>query len=647
MKSSIPLLFNSYRDHVRYYVSFIIGVLFFVNNGNCQFRIISQADTVIDLNNETLSYIDEHRSILAKPHLDEAKFEPLSKIKYKRFYNQVRFCQWLKIQLNNPSNTNIPIQLYVGKFALLKLFKYNDTLQYLASAGFTDYTSSTNKINPNYGIKILLNSNESITYYLQIEHYGKISETPKPKIFISSAYNDWVQKEDLNKKGIVLFHSLVLGGIFTLALFMLIYFFSNNISEYLFYALYSFTIFLFLERSFELNSNIKLISQLYPYYFYQMPTVLNLIAAIFYVLFIQNFTDIKIKYPRIYKLSNDFLKIIYALLAVFSCLLLIDFSSRWFIIMNFILNFIPPLGMLILVLIIYTKDRKNKLNNFIFIGFSFLFISVIISIILNNFTEWSTFSVPPATYLEVGVLCEILCLAFGLGYKSNRIEKLKNETEILNLQLKIENITNIERLRSELSRDLHDDIGSTLSSINILSRTTRNNLQTGNIEKVNIALEKINERSQRLLEKMSDIIWNIKPDNDSLVATMSRMREYSTTLLDAQNVHYNFDFPPENDDFSISLKVKSTLYLIFKEAVNNLIKYAHCSHVKLTLKITHQSLYLTIEDNGIGFDIDQITHQGGLLNMQHRAEEVNGTLYISSQLDQGTKIELSIPLTPN
>ncbi|MGB5033084.1 MAG: ATP-binding protein, partial [Saprospiraceae bacterium] len=260
-------------------------------------------------------------------------------------------------------------------------------------------------------------------------------------------------------------------------------------------------------------------------------------------------------------------------------------------------------------------------------------------------TEWSTLSVPPATYLEVGVLCEILCLAFGLGYKSNRIEKLKNETEILNLQLKIENISNIERLRSELSRDLHDDIGSTLSSINILSRTTRNNLQSGNIENVNIALEKINERSQRLLEKMSDIIWNIKPDNDSLVATMSRMREYSTAVLDAQNVHYNFDFPPENDDFSISLKIKSTLYLIFKEAVNNLIKYAHCSHVKLTLKITHQSLYFSIEDNGIGFDIDQITHQGGLLNMQHRAEEVNGTLYISSQLDQGTQIELSIPLT--
>lgn len=200
MKSNIPLLFNSYSDHVRYYVYLIICVLFFVNYGDCQSRIISQSDTVIDLNNETLSYIDEHRSILDTLHLDEAKFEPLSKIKYKRFYNQVRFCQWLKIQLINPINTNIPIQLYVGKFAFLKLFKYNDTLQYLASAGFTDYTSSTNKINPNYGIKILLKSNESVTYYLQIEHYGKINETPKPKIFISSAYNDWVQKRILINK---------------------------------------------------------------------------------------------------------------------------------------------------------------------------------------------------------------------------------------------------------------------------------------------------------------------------------------------------------------------------------------------------------------------------------------------------------------
>lgn len=647
MKSNIPFSFKFFNARIRYYVYIIICLICLASKAYCQSRSISLTDTIIDISNETLSYIDEQRTIQDTVLIDEIKFEPLTKIKYKRFYNQVRFCQWLKIKLINPNDTSIAIQLHVGKYALIKLFKYNNSIQYIASAGFTDYTSSANNIKPNYGIKILLNPNDSISYYIQIEHYGKINEIPKPKLIISSTFNDWVLKNDSNNQGLAFFHSLVLGGIFTLALFMLIYFFSNKISEYLFYSLYSFTIFLFLERSFELNSNIRFISQLYPYYFYQRPTVLNLIAAIFYVLFIQHFTEIKIKYPVIYKLSNDFLKIFSISLVIFICLLVFDFSSRWFIIFNLLLNFLPPIGMLVLVLVIYTNDSKNKLNNFIFIGFSFLFIAVIFSILLNNFTEWSTLNIPPATYLEIGVLCEILCLALGLGYKSNRIEKIKNETEILNLQLKIENITNIERLRSELSRDLHDDIGSTLSSINILSRTTRNNLQSGNIEKVNIALEKINERSQRLLEKMSDIIWNIKPDNDSLVATMSRMREYSTALLDAQKVHYNFDFPPENDDFSISLKIKSTLYLIFKEAVNNLIKYAHCSHVKLTLKITHQSLYLTIEDNGIGFDIDQITHQGGLLNMQHRAEEVNGTLNIISQLDQGTQIELSIPLTHN
>ncbi len=201
----------------------------------------------------------------------------------------------------------------------------------------------------------------------------------------------------------------------------------------------------------------------------------------------------------------------------------------------------------------------------------------------------------------------------------------------------------LEKMRSRLSRDLHDDIGSTLSSINILSRTAQTNLKETTDEKTKAALEKINERSQRLLDSMSDIIWNINPGNDTMEEVMSRMREYATTLLEAKHIDYSFNFPKQQMDCRLNMEVKNNLYLIFKEAVNNLSKYSGCTHATLSLVFEEKNIQLTIEDNGAGFDEQQIKHRGGLLNMQQRAAEMKGTISIHSVIDKGTRIELTMP----
>ena len=200
-----------------------------------------------------------------------------------------------------------------------------------------------------------------------------------------------------------------------------------------------------------------------------------------------------------------------------------------------------------------------------------------------------------------------------------------------------------EKMRSRLSRDLHDDIGSTLSSINILSRTAQSNLQETHDEKTKASLEKINERSQRLLDNMSDIIWNINPGNDTIEEVMSRMREYATTILEAKNIDYTFNFPNEKMDCTLSMEVKNNMYLIFKEAVNNLSKYSGCSKANLSLTFDEKNIHLKIEDDGKGFNEDEIQHRGGLRNMKHRAEEINGSIKISSALEKGTVIELTLP----
>lgn len=208
---------------------------------------------------------------------------------------------------------------------------------------------------------------------------------------------------------------------------------------------------------------------------------------------------------------------------------------------------------------------------------------------------------------------------------------------------RINQIKRIVQIRNKLSRDLHDDIGSTLSSISILSRTAQSGAQQNGDVKTESALEKISERSQRLLANMSDIIWNINPGNDTVEEMMSRIREYATTLMDAKEIDCKFNFTTKKT-FKLPMNLKSNIYLICKEAINNLSKYSDCTQSIISLTVEEKLISLCVEDNGKGFDIEKVTHLGGLQNMKHRANEMNGILNIHSDLGKGTKVNLTIRL---
>ncbi len=200
----------------------------------------------------------------------------------------------------------------------------------------------------------------------------------------------------------------------------------------------------------------------------------------------------------------------------------------------------------------------------------------------------------------------------------------------------------VHKERQRLSRDLHDDIGSTLSSISIISNTMLRSNSFLKDEKLKLFIEKISQRCQRLLDSMNDIVWSINPENDSMKEVLARMRHFAAGVLEEKNIHYEMKFPDNSIDFTFPLDIKNNLYLIFKESVNNLSKYSQCSHATLSFSFDENIIQLKIEDNGIGFNKDDLKHCGGLHNMQHRAEEINGTIRISSVKGQGTSIEVLV-----
>lgn len=214
------------------------------------------------------------------------------------------------------------------------------------------------------------------------------------------------------------------------------------------------------------------------------------------------------------------------------------------------------------------------------------------------------------------------------------------------LQQRNKRALDMERVRSRISRDLHDDIGSTLSSINMLTHAAKKRLVEKELDKTTESLEKIQERTRRMLDNMSDIVWNIKPQNDALEEILLRMREYASTVLDAKRIDYTIDFPTKALNIHLPLDLKNNMYLVFKEAVNNLAKHANATNATLKLSIEQNTLRLEISDNGNGFNQTSNNNGNGLHNMKRRSEDVGATFNMKSN-SLGTKITFAaaIPKT--
>jgi hypothetical protein len=136
----------------------------------------------------------------------------------------------------------------------------------------------------------------------------------------------------------------------------------------------------------------------------------------------------------------------------------------------------------------------------------------------------------------------------------------------------------VERLRTRISTDLHDDIGSTLSSISILSDMVMHDAANGNSKEM---LHEIKENSVNLMEKMDDIVWSINPRNDSLEKLLLRIKRFAAQLFEAKNIEYEIDISENIHSFKLPMEIRQHLYLMIKEAINNIIKHSQCTQAKI------------------------------------------------------------------
>ncbi len=200
-------------------------------------------------------------------------------------------------------------------------------------------------------------------------------------------------------------------------------------------------------------------------------------------------------------------------------------------------------------------------------------------------------------------------------------------------------IIRLQTIRNKIAHDLHDDIGSTLNSISIYSQIAQQDP-----EKKQEALEMIGDSSRKVIDAMSDIVWAVNPDNDSFEDIILRMRSLAFNLLRAKNIEFTFRASESLNDIKLSMEKRRNLYLIFKESLNNLVKYSEATLVSIHLFSEDSLVKLIIRDNGKGFDPLLPANGNGLNNMKIRAKEMKAQIKIDSAIGEGTSTELFLKL---
>lgn len=232
-----------------------------------------------------------------------------------------------------------------------------------------------------------------------------------------------------------------------------------------------------------------------------------------------------------------------------------------------------------------------------------------------------------AAYLILGLLALI---AFLVINRYRTIQRAKRLIEI-------------EHIRNNIARNLHDDIGSTLTSINILSKVAMQQAETNVTAQSN--LQKIKDRSADIMERMNDIVWAINPANDALDKIVLRMKEFGAELCEQAGIAFRFEEDTELKNVKLTLSQRNNFYLIFKEALNNAVKYSEATLITIILHKKNGALWLHIKDNGKGFAPDNAYSGNGVKNMQSRAKEMSAKLGMQSLSGIGTDIQLLIPIT--
>lgn len=291
-----------------------------------------------------------------------------------------------------------------------------------------------------------------------------------------------------------------------------------------------------------------------------------------------------------------------------------------------------------LFLLVYLFRTRELFNYMLFFGSLFMsafFKMGLIPIILN--TNNNVDFRKELSIILFGMVVNFLFFNFMLIYKFRRSEKQK-------LQLDLQKAEALQIQRSEISNDLHDDLGSVLSSIQVYADMASKDFVTGG-NKTERYLQKISSGIKMAMDNIGDVIWAVRNDQANEKSISSRIKDFFIDVFDARGIECTYEIDSESEDSITGILSRKYLLLILKEAINNAIKHSGANCIKVKLNTIGESLHLAVEDNGKGVDEKIISSGNAFSSLRNRTSKLGGSITIQNANGQGTLVECVFPIT--
>jgi signal transduction histidine kinase len=206
--------------------------------------------------------------------------------------------------------------------------------------------------------------------------------------------------------------------------------------------------------------------------------------------------------------------------------------------------------------------------------------------------------------------------------------------------VRIKSQLEIEKLKLKIASDLHDNIGAGLTEISILSEVAeRSEGHSSSIVKKD--LQKISDTARQLVDSMSDIVWVVNPQRDSLHDLIVKLKDSYNEFFSAIGISFQVKNVEKSDDIKLPMEYKQNLLLMFKEAINNAIKHSGCKKIILEAFYKNDLIEIVLKDDGNGFDLNNVKFGNGIKNMESRANKIKGKLSWNAENGKGTTVIFS------
>jgi len=301
--------------------------------------------------------------------------------------------------------------------------------------------------------------------------------------------------------------------------------------------------------------------------------------------------------------------------------------------------------------------RKEIFYQLIIAGTIVSVLGVFAGLIMNVFVYKENLAFGGLFFLEPSMMVEAVFLSAALGYrlkiayhekeifqKSLLEETQKREVLALQTAQLLRQELDIRQMQSRISKDLHDDVGSSLSGLQIYSSLAAT-LMDKKPEEAKKMLQQIAANTAEVMQNMEHIVWAMQPSEKNCHTMEAKLKDIGYGLLTIKNIQCIYSICPSVEAVCKGMELRKNIVLIAKEAINNIAKYSNASNVVVSLYDENNHIFLSINDDGNGFDMENYKAGNGLLNMQTRANTLGGATNIQSVMGKGTSIICIIPVT--